>query len=63
MSEPENLETAPAGVSDRAFAERFTEHRPRLKQMLQFRMDPRLQSRADLSDILQEAYIDAFQRL
>ena len=63
MPEPENLESSPAGSSDRAFADRFTEHRPRLKQMLQFRMDPRLRSRADLSDILQEAYIDAFRRL
>lgn len=45
------------------FAKRFTEHRPRLKQMLQFRMDPRLRARTDLSDVLQEAYIEAFQRL
>lgn len=63
MSEPENIETASAGGTARAFAERFTEHRPRLKQMLQFRMDPRLRSRTDLSDVLQEAYIDAFRRL
>jgi RNA polymerase sigma-70 factor (ECF subfamily) len=45
------------------FARRFTEHRPRLKQMLQFRMDPRLRARTDLSDVLQEAYIEAYQRL
>jgi RNA polymerase sigma-70 factor (ECF subfamily) len=51
------------GEGDRAFAERFTEHRQRLKQMLHFRMDPRLRSRTDLSDILQEAYIDAYRRL
>ena len=63
MSDPENIETALAGEDDRAFAERFTEHRPRLKQMLQFRMDPRLRARTDLSDILQEAYIDAHQRV
>jgi RNA polymerase sigma-70 factor (ECF subfamily) len=51
------------GDDDRAFASRFTEHRQRLKQMLRFRMDPRLRSRTDLSDILQEAYIDAYRRL
>lgn len=49
--------------AERAFAKRFTEHRQRLKQMLRFRMDPRLRSRADVSDILQEAYIDAFRRI
>jgi RNA polymerase sigma-70 factor (ECF subfamily) len=48
---------------DSEFAQRFTEHRPRLKQMLQFRMDPRLRARTDLSDVLQEAYIEAFHRL
>jgi len=47
----------------RSFAELFTEYRPRLKRMLQFRLDPRLRSRTDLSDILQESYIDAYQRL
>jgi RNA polymerase sigma-70 factor (ECF subfamily) len=50
-------------TDERDFARQFTEHRPRLKQMLQFRMDPRLSARTDLSDVLQEAYIEAFQRL
>lgn len=50
-------------AEERAFARRFTEHRQRLKQMLRFRMDPRLRSRTDVSDILQEAYIDAYRRL
>lgn len=63
MTEPDNIEEGLAGEDDRVFAERFTDHRPRLKQMLQFRMDPRLRSRTDLSDILQEAYIDAYRRL
>lgn len=63
MSEAEKIETGPVGEADQAFAERFTEHRPRLKQMLHFRMDPRLRTRTDLSDILQEAYIDAYRRL
>ena len=63
MTEPENIKAAVAGEEDRDFAELFTEHRDRLKQMLQFRMDPRLRSRTDLSDILQESYIDAYRRL
>ena len=46
-----------------SFADLFTQYRPRLKQMLQFRIDPRLRTRTDLSDILQESYIDAFRRL
>ena len=48
--------------TDSAFAQQFTLHRQRLKRMLQFRMDPRLRARTDLSDILQEAYIDAYSR-
>lgn len=73
MSEPNSIEPVFADTADEsagdigedhgAFAKRFTEHRQRLKQMLRFRMDPRLQSRTDLSDILQEAYIDAYRRL
>ena len=46
-----------------AFARQFSEHRDRLKRMLQFRMDPRLRSRTDVSDILQESYIEAYRRL
>jgi RNA polymerase sigma-70 factor (ECF subfamily) len=51
------------GADERDFARQFTEHRPRLRQMLQFRMDPRLRIRTDLSDVLQEAYIEAYTRL
>lgn len=50
-------------IEDGEFARKFTEHRDRLKQMLHFRMDPRLRSRTDLSDVLQESYIDAYRRL
>jgi RNA polymerase sigma-70 factor (ECF subfamily) len=63
MTEPDDVQAAAAGDEHRDFAELFTEHRDRLKQMLQFRMDPRLRSRTDLSDILQESYIDAYRRL
>ena len=46
-----------------ALAELFTVHRQRLKQIVMLRMDRRLQGRADASDVLQEAYIDARQRV
>lgn len=62
----DHSDLAPIVLNDpdgRSLAELFTEYRPRLKQMLQFRIDPRLRSRADLSDILQESYIDASHRL
>lgn len=46
-----------------AIAEAFSFHRAQLKQMLEFRMDPRLRGREDASDILQDVYLDARQRL
>ena len=46
-----------------AFVELFACYRGRLKQLLQFRMDARLRGREDASDVLQEVYIDAHQRL
>ncbi len=64
MPGAEDIEPAVSVPTDeRDFARQFTEHRPRLKQMLQFRMDPRLRVRTDLSDVLQEAYIEAYHRL
>lgn len=41
----------------------FSVFRDRLRQMLQFRMDPRLQSRIDASDVLQDAFLEASERL
>lgn len=46
-----------------AFVELFAGYRGRLKQLLQFRMDRRLQGREDPSDVLQDVFIDAKQRL
>lgn len=48
---------------ERALAEFFAEHRPRLNRMVQFRLDPRLRGRIDADDVLQEAYVDAARRL
>jgi RNA polymerase sigma-70 factor (ECF subfamily) len=38
-------------------------YRKRLRRMVQLRLDPRLQGRVDASDVLQEAYLEASQRL
>ncbi|MDM4019013.1 sigma-70 family RNA polymerase sigma factor [Roseiconus lacunae] len=45
------------------FAELFSSHRGRLKKLLLHHVDARLRTRTDLSDILQEAYMDAFRRI
>lgn len=39
------------------------EHRPRLERMVRFRMDPRLRQRIGVSDVLQEAFVEAAQRI
>ncbi len=55
---------ARAGRGDTAaLAAFFSAHRPRLWRMVDFWLDPRLRSRLDPDDILQEAYLDAAQRL
>lgn len=46
-----------------ALSEAFTQHRERLWRMINFRMDQRLRGRVDPDDILQEAYLDAEQRI
>jgi RNA polymerase sigma-70 factor (ECF subfamily) len=45
-----------------ALAAAFAEHRQRLLRTIGFRLDPRLRSRLDAEDILQEAYLNAAQR-
>lgn len=53
-----------AGEGDgEAVAALFEPYRPRLRKMVQMRLDRRLQGRVDASDVLQEAYIDAARRL
>ncbi len=46
-----------------ALASVFSEHRDRLRRMIEFRLDARLRGRVSASDVLQEAYIDALKRL
>lgn len=51
-------------VGDEAtLAEFFSRHRERLWRMVNFRLDRRLSGRVDADDVLQEAYLDAAQRI
>lgn len=55
---------ASAASGDRAaMGELFVRYRPRLRAMLQVRLDQRLQGRVDPSDVLQETFAEASQRL
>jgi RNA polymerase sigma-70 factor (ECF subfamily) len=56
------LEQARAG-DQAALNELFTQHRARLRRMVELRLDRRLQGRIDASDVIQEAYVDAVKRL
>lgn len=61
MDEIEQLQRA---GDDKAMWGRLLEsYRPRLRQMLQLRIQGRLQGRIDSSDVIQEAYLDATRRL
>ena len=46
-----------------ALTELFQRHRDRLRRMVELRMDARLQSRGDASDVLQDAFLDAVTQL
>ncbi len=46
-----------------ALADLFSRHRDRLWRMVNFRLDRRLAGRVDADDVLQEAYLDAAQRI
>lgn len=53
-----------ASRGDRSAAEQLlSRHRPRLRQMVAVRMDPRLSSRIDPSDVVQDALTDASRKL
>jgi len=62
IEEPELLARISQG-DRQALAELFTSHRERLRRMVMFRLDRRLQGRLDADDVVQEAYLDAAQRL
>ena len=59
---PELLAQAAAG-DETALSQLFSRYRKRLKQMIRLRLNQRLQGRVNDSDILQDAYLEAAQRL
>jgi RNA polymerase sigma-70 factor (ECF subfamily) len=53
-----------AGQGDaQALGQLLGTHRKRLRRMVRLRLDPRLQGRIDPSDVIQEAYLEAAERL
>jgi RNA polymerase sigma-70 factor (ECF subfamily) len=48
---------------EQALARLFSRYREKLRKMVLFRLDPRLRGRVDSSDVLQDVYLDAAQRL
>lgn len=56
------LEQAAQGDGS-ALSALLTLHRERLRRMVALRMDQRLQGRIDASDVIQEAYLEAWTRL
>lgn len=53
-----------AAAGDPAAAGRLlAQHLPYLRRMVEFRLDPRLRTRVDPSDVVQEAHLEALRRL
>ncbi len=61
--EPDDLHMRLIDGDPQALAELFSRHRERLWRIVHFRLDQRLAGRIDPEDILQEAYLDAAQRI
>ena len=65
-NEPSQIDTLLAEYqagNDAALEKLFTAVRPRLQQMVSLRIGAQLQARLDPSDVLQEAYLDAEQKI
>ena len=61
---PDDSRIARAATGDdRAMGELFHQFKDRLRAMVRIRMDRRLQGRVDPSDVLQEAFLEASQRI
>jgi RNA polymerase sigma-70 factor (ECF subfamily) len=59
----EGLADRSPGGQQQLFAELLAQHRGRLRALVELRMDRRLQGRIDPSDVIQEAYLEAAERL
>jgi len=63
QSDEAELSRRAASGDSAAMAALFSRYRTKLKVMVRLRLDRRLQGRVDPSDILQETYLDASQRM
>jgi RNA polymerase sigma-70 factor (ECF subfamily) len=62
-SETDRLLQQAAGGDQTSWGALLTQHEERLRRMIAFRLDQRLQGRIDASDVLQEVYLEAFTHL
>jgi RNA polymerase sigma-70 factor (ECF subfamily) len=62
-SETNDLLHRAAAGDQRSWAELLNRQRDRLRRLVAFRLDQRLQGRIDPSDVIQEAYLEAAQHL
>ena len=62
VREDDDLLVRLEGGDERALTELFTRHRERLRRMIRLRLDRRLQGRIDLSDVLQDTYLEVDRR-
>jgi RNA polymerase sigma-70 factor (ECF subfamily) len=62
-SEPDELVRRAADGDPECWESLVGLSRPRLRRMVAFRLDPRLRGRVDPSDVLQDAYLKAWQDL
>jgi RNA polymerase sigma-70 factor, ECF subfamily len=63
VEEPSDLVNRVIHGDKQALAELFEEYHPRLRRIVNFRLDRRIFGRIDADDVLQEAYLNAEQRL
>src|SRR5262249_50837288 len=63
LTDTEQLVEKLRGGDRQALTDLFQRHRDRLRRKVGLRMDPRLQSRVDASDVLQDAFLDVAARL
>ncbi len=61
--DPDLLITKACGGDEQALAELFERYRGRLKNLVLLRLDPRVQSRIDASDVVQDAFVDAARKM
>ena len=59
----EELLRRASGGDRQGMDELLARHRARLRRMVDMRLDPRVRGRVDASDVIQEASLEAFQRL